>query len=103
MHMFALCLEYNHSSRPNRYLIPAVGEASGWARNGLLLNYGQDFYGGMRRCAEDVDKILRGAKPSELPVEQATTLELGINLKTAKMLSLTVPPSLIARADEVIE
>jgi len=86
-----------------RYLIPAVGEASGWARIGLLFNYGQDFYGGMRRGAEYVDKILRGAKPSELPVEQATTLELGINLKTAKVLGLTVPPSLIARADEVIE
>ena len=77
------------------------GEASLWAKNGLLLCYGQD--GSFARAAEYIDNILRGAKPSELPVEQATKLLLTINLKTAKELGLTVPPSLIARADEVIE
>jgi putative ABC transport system substrate-binding protein len=85
------------------HLMPTVGEGVGWVRRGLLLNYGQDFARQLARSAAYVDKILRGAKPSELPVEQGTKLELGINLKTAKSLGLTVPPSLLARADEVIE
>jgi putative tryptophan/tyrosine transport system substrate-binding protein len=82
-----------------RYRIPAISERPDWAKNGLL----QDSVWSETRAMDYVDKILRGAKPSELPVEQATKLELVINLKTAKELGLTVPPSLIARADEVIE
>jgi putative tryptophan/tyrosine transport system substrate-binding protein len=86
-----------------RHRIPTVGEFQGWAKDGLLLTYGQNLLWTISRAMDFVDKILRGAKPGELPVEQATKLDLGINLKTAKELGLTVPPSLIARADEVIE
>jgi putative ABC transport system substrate-binding protein len=86
-----------------RHRIPTIGEAPGWAKDGLLLTYGQDYFWNISRAMDYVDKILRGAKPGELPVEQPTTLELRINLKTAKELGLTVPPSLIVRADEVIE
>jgi ABC-type uncharacterized transport system substrate-binding protein len=86
-----------------RHRIPAVSESSQWAKNGLLLSYGQDFDWTVARAIEYVDKILRGAKLSDLPVQQATKLLLTINLKTAKELGLTVAPTLIARADEVIE
>jgi putative ABC transport system substrate-binding protein len=86
-----------------RHRIPAVGDYDVWAKCGFLLTYSQDVSWSVARSMEYVDKILRGAKPSDLPVEQATKLLLTINLKTAKELGLTVPPSLIARADEVIE
>jgi len=86
-----------------RHLIPTVGDSAGWANCGLLLSYGQDYPWTEARASDYVDKILRGAKPSDLPVEQGTKFQLVINLKTAKTLGLTVPPSLIARADELIE
>jgi putative ABC transport system substrate-binding protein len=86
-----------------RHRIPAVSEISDWAKCGFLLTYAQDIDWSVVRAMDYVDKILRGAKPSDLPVEQATKLLLTINFKTAKELGLTVPPSLIARADEVIE
>jgi len=74
-----------------------------FVKAGGLMSYGANFPALFQRAAEYVDKILRGAKPSDLPVEQPTKFDFVINLKTAKTLGLTIPPTLLAIADEVIE
>jgi putative ABC transport system substrate-binding protein len=73
-----------------------------WVRAGCLLSYGPNELDTQRRAAVYVDKILKGAKPADLPVEQATKFELIINLKTAKALDITIPPHLLMLADEVL-
>jgi putative ABC transport system substrate-binding protein len=83
--------------------VPAVYQGSGFARDGGLLSYGTDQVDLFRRAASYVDRILRGAKPAELPVQLPTKYEMAVNLKTAKALGLTVPQSILLRADEVIE
>jgi putative ABC transport system substrate-binding protein len=83
--------------------LPSVSGWAPFARNGLLASYGPNVRDLYRSLARFVDRVLRGTKPSDLPVEVPSKLELVINLKTAKALGLTVPPTLIARADEVVE
>jgi putative ABC transport system substrate-binding protein len=83
--------------------IPAVYWASDFVREGGLLSYGVDRVDTIRRAASYVDRILRGAKPAELPVQFPIKFEMIVNLKTAKSLGLTVPQSILLRADEVIE
>src|SRR5262249_61773264 len=83
--------------------VPAIYPLRGQAVDGGLVSYGPDTVDLWRRSAAYVDRILRGANPAELPVQQPTKYELLINLRTAKALGLEIPPSVLARAHEVIE
>ena len=86
-----------------RHRLPAIYEDRAYAVDGGLLSYGRDVSEQFRLAAGYVDKILKGAKPSDLPIQQPTRFQLVVNLKTAKALGLTIPPSTLDLADEVIE
>jgi putative ABC transport system substrate-binding protein len=83
--------------------LPTIAGFREFSKAGGLMSYGPDFTDLFRRAGEIVDQILRGAKPADIPVEQPTKFDLVMNLKTAKLLGLTVPQSLLVSADEVIE
>jgi putative ABC transport system substrate-binding protein len=86
-----------------RYRLPSVSGEPGAAAAGTLISYGPDIGASCERSATYVHRILKGAKPADLPIEQPTKFELAINLKTAKALGLTIPQSLLLRADQIIE
>jgi putative ABC transport system substrate-binding protein len=87
----------------NTHRLPSMFIVKHWAQAGGLMAYGADFPLMYRRAADYVAKILKGAKPADLPVEQATKFELVVNLKTAKAIGIELPTSILLRADEVIE
>ena len=83
--------------------VPTIFQSSGWVHGGGLMSYGPNTTHELRRITAYLDKIIKGAKPGDLPVEQPTQIELVINLKTAKALGLTIPQTLLLRADEVLQ
>jgi putative ABC transport system substrate-binding protein len=86
-----------------KHKLPAVYYRRAYPASGGLISYGPDYIDLYRRAAGYVDRILKGEKPAELPVQAPSKYELVVNLKTAKALGLTIPPAVLARADEVIE
>jgi putative tryptophan/tyrosine transport system substrate-binding protein len=87
----------------SQYRLPSIWEAAAYVRDGGLLSYGPSFADMYRRSAGYVAKILNGTKVADLPVEQPVRFELALNLRTARLLGITIPPTIITRADEVIE
>ncbi|HEY3045735.1 MAG TPA: ABC transporter substrate-binding protein [Vicinamibacterales bacterium] len=86
-----------------KYRLPTISQIPRFAESGGLLQYGADNFDMLRRSATHVDRILKGAKPADLPVEQPTTVELAVNLKTARLLGIALPPAIMTRAARVIE
>ncbi len=86
-----------------QHRLPGIHLYREYAEAGLLLTYGPETVAQFRRAASYIDKILKGARPADLPVQEPTKFELIINLKTAKALGLTIPQSLLVRADQIIE
>ena len=105
--IFTSSMFYNERTRiaelATRSRLPAIYSVKDFAEAGGLMAYGVNLGESFRRAATYVDKILKGAKPADLPVEQPTKFEFVINLKAAKALGLTIPPLLLGRADEVIQ
>jgi putative ABC transport system substrate-binding protein len=108
----ALYVVINELLNANRFLIvdaarsaklPSIYGTHDWVRSGGLLSYGPNFPALWARTADMVDKILRGTKPETIPVEQPTRFELVVNSKTAKAIEVTIPETLLARADDVVE
>jgi putative ABC transport system substrate-binding protein len=83
--------------------VPTISEHTDFAKDGVLLSYGLEGSRLVGGAAEYIDKLFRGAKPADLPLQQPTKFELVINVRTAKALDIAIPPSLLLRADEVIE
>jgi putative ABC transport system substrate-binding protein len=104
--LFSSPMMYMHAARIiagfASYKVPVISDGKHFAEAGALLSYSPNFQDMWRRGAVYVDKILKGAKPGDLPIEQPTTFELVVNLRTARALGITIPESILLRADEII-